>query len=294
MILLIFTNSKRGLVCIDHIKKIHKITKIISYDNFKSYIDKKYYLRCPKNINSNKFINLIKRFKPSIILSAGFDQIFSDNFINSFDCTFLNLHAGDLPNMRGSSPLNWALIKDHKIININIIKLNKTIDGGDIIQTKKININENTTIKELHEEVNFHFPKMINLVLNKLKKNKIKMKKQKSTYSYYPKRFKDDGFILFDQNTAQQIHNKIRALSDPYPNAFSFFNTRKINFIKSIIPKNNFYGEPGRIYQVKKNKILVSATDKALWIYTNFNFKKTDRYKNLSSIRDFILQSNEN
>ena len=72
--------------------------------------------------------------------------------------------------MRGSSPLNWALIKDHKIININIIKLNKTIDGGDIIQTKKIKINENTTIKELHEEVNFHFPKMINLLLNKQKK----------------------------------------------------------------------------------------------------------------------------
>ena len=42
------------------------------------------------------------------------------------------------------------LIKDHKIININIIKLNKTIDGGDIIQVKKIKINENTT-KELHE-----------------------------------------------------------------------------------------------------------------------------------------------
>ena len=92
--------------------------------------------------------------------------------------------------------------------------------------------------------MNFHFPKMINLVLNKLKKNKIKMKKQKSTYSFIPKGLKDDGFILFDQNTAQQIHNKIRALSDPYPNAFSFLTQEKINFIKSIIPKNNFYGEP--------------------------------------------------
>lgn len=294
MKLLIFTNSERGLACINYIKKNHEIIKIFSYDNFKPLIDNKYYLKCPKNINSNKFINLIKSLKPSIILSAGFDQIFSDNFINSFNCIFLNLHAGDLPKMRGSSPLNWALIKGHKIININIIKLNKTIDGGDILQTKKIKINENTTIKELHEEVNFHFPKMINFVLNNFKKNKIKIKKQNSTYSYYPKRFKEDGFILFDQNTAQQIHNKIRALSDPYPNAFSFFNSRKINLLKSIIPKNNFYGEPGRIYQVKDNKILVSASDKALWIYTNYNFKKTDRYKNLSSARDFILKSHEN
>ena len=294
MKLLIFTNSNRGLACINYIKKNHEIIKIFSYDNLKPYIDKKYYFKCPKNINSNNFIDLIKNLKPNIVLLAGFDQIFSENFINSIGCMFLNLHAGDLPKMRGSSPLNWSLINGHKFININIIKIDKTIDGGNILQTKKIKIHDNTTIKELHEEVNFHFPKMVNLVLNNIKKNKIKMKKQNSNYAYYPKRFKEDGFILFDQNTAQQIHNKIRALSDPYPNAFSFFDSKKITLLKSIIPKNNFYGEPGRIYQVNKNKILVSASDKALWIFTNYNFKQSDRYKNLSSVRDFILQSYEN
>ena len=59
--------------------------------------------------------------------------------------------------MRGSSPLNWALIKGQKSTSINIIKVNKKVDGGDIIKTKKLKINDDTTIAELEDEANKHF-----------------------------------------------------------------------------------------------------------------------------------------
>ena len=37
-----------------------------------------------------------------------------------------------------SSPLNWALIKNHKFIELNVIKVQNKIDSGDIILSKKI------------------------------------------------------------------------------------------------------------------------------------------------------------
>ncbi len=294
MKIIFFTNSQRGILCINHIKNIFNIDKVISTNKFKKYIDPKIYLNCPKNINSENFIKKIKNLNPDVIISAGFSEIFSKHFINSVSSSWLNLHAGSLPEMRGSSPLNWSLIKGLNHTKINIIKVSKEVDAGDILSTKKIKININSTIEDLHIEANKFFPKMLENVLKKINSKKINGIKQSSSYSYYPRRFKEDGFVIFDQNTANQVHNKIRALSDPYPNAFTFFGKKKIHLKKSNLLKNNYYGEPGRIYQIDGSRILVCALDHSLWIYTDYRFKKTDRYKRLATINQLALRFYEN
>ena len=294
MKIVFFTNNQRGLFCIKHIERNFPLRLIISSNELKKFIDPKLFFNCPKNINSNNFINKIKKIAPDVIISGGFSQIFSEKFISSINCLWLNLHAGNLPKMRGSSPLNWALIKGQKSTSINIIKVNKKVDGGDIIKTKKLKINDDTTIAELHDEANKHFPYMLESVLKKYKQKKLKIIKQTKKYSYYPRRFKEDGFIIFDQYNAKQVHDKIRALSDPYPNAFSYFGKKKILFKKSVFLTNDFYGEPGRIYQVNKNKILICCLDKSIWINTNYDFKKNDRYKKMATLSDLLLNSYEN
>jgi len=293
--IIIFTNSQRGILCIDHIKNKFNINKVITSNEFKKFINPKIFLKYPKDINSSTFIKKIKNLNPDVIVSAGFSKIFSNNFIKSLNCLCLNLHAGSLPEMRGSSPLNWSLIKGLNHTKINVIKITKEVDGGEILSTKKIKININSSIEDLHVEANKYFPKLLENVLDRFKKEKkIKGIKQSGNYSYYPRRFKEDGFILFDQNTAKQIHNKIRALSDPYPNAFSFFNKKKINFKKSTLLKNKFFGEPGKIYQIDGDRILICALDLSLWIYTDHKFKKSDRYKKLTTINEIALKLYEN
>lgn len=294
MKIIFFTNSQRGILCINHIKNIFNIDKVVSTDKFKKYINPKIYLNCPDNINSENFIKKIKNLNPDVIISAGFSEIFSNHFISSVNSLWLNLHAGSLPEMRGSSPLNWSLIKGLTSTKINIIKVSKEVDAGDILSTKKIKINIDSTIEDLHFEANKSFPKMLENVLKKINSKKIKGIKQSSNYSYYPRRFKEDGFILFDQNTVKQIHNKIRALSDPYPNAFTFFDKKKIYLKKSNLLINKFYGEPGRIYQIDGRRILVCALDYSLWIYTDHKFKKTDRYKKLATFNQLALRFYEN
>lgn len=294
MKIIFFTSNQRGILSIKEIEKKYSIIKIITTSEYKKFIDKKLYIKCPKNINHTSFIKKINSYKPDVIISAGFNKIFSKNFIKLTNCLWLNLHAGELPNMRGSSPMNWALIKGHKYVKINVTKLNERIDSGDLIETKKIIIDKNTTIKNLHDSANKLFPGMLLSVLNKYSKNKLKFKKQSLTHSYYPKRFMTDGFILFDHNNAQDVHNKIRALADPYPNAFTYFNKTKIQLKKSILLKNTYHGEPGRIYMIKEKKILVCASDVCLWLITDHKFNQKDRYKKLATINEIALNIYDN
>ena len=79
-------------------------------------------------------------------------------------------------------------------------------------------------------------------------------------------RFPTDGLILWDRLKALDIHNRIRALTNPFPCAYTYFGKIKLKLISSKLQSNKFYGEPGRIYKIGNNKILVCALDRCLWI----------------------------
>ena len=87
------------------------------------------------------------------------------------------------------------------------------------------------------------------------------------TSSYYPLRFPEDGLIFFDQLTAEEIHNRVRALTSPYPGVLTYYNNKKITVLKTVLTKRPFFGEAGRIYRISREKgILVCAKDRCLWL----------------------------
>ena len=132
--------------------------------------------------------------------------------------------------------------------------------------------------------------------LKAMEPDRIISKQIEKNASYYPLRVPDDGFILWDVLNAEEIHNRIRALTAPYPCAFSFFQNKKIDFISSKLNKKSFFGEPGRIYNIKKDRFLVAAKQGSLWITKAFyNESKlkflpvTNRYKSFSTISEIGL-----
>ena len=98
----------------------------------------------------------------------------------------LIFHAGKLPFYRGGSPLNWQIIEGNKNIFISIIKMTKKIDAGPIYNTRKILLNSNENIKDLHDKVNKIYPYMVENTIQKILK-KIKPKKQNIKFRRYLK-----------------------------------------------------------------------------------------------------------
>jgi len=104
-------------------------------------------------------------------------------------------------------------------------------------------------------------------VMAALDKGILKPKEQKKGEgAYYPLRFPKDGVILWDQLTACQIHNRIRALTEPYPCAFTYFKGRKVRLLASEEYPQEYYGEPGRVYCKLNRGLLVCALDRCLLV----------------------------
>ena len=307
MKIVFFGNGNRAYSCLEYLvrNKIEIISVITTEEEFErkpSLIN----LSEKNNIeylitnspNDKKTISILKKNNPDLFVLGGYSKILKEDILSIPKIFSINLHGGELPKYRGSSPLNWALINGESEFSISIIKVDKGVDTGDIIEQLKFQINQNDNIQDLHKKANKGFQKLLLKVINQIDKKSYNLVPQKNERSsYFPLRFEEDGFILFDQFNAIQVHNRIRALTTPYPCAFSFYNSKKIFFEKSELNDFPFYGEAGRIYKKNQKGILVCCKDMSLWI-TKAHFENgqdaiidLERYEKFSTVRDSILKN---
>ena len=229
-----------------------------------------------KNVNEKKFINFIKKKKPDILIVAGFSQIFKTYLLKAAK-TIINLHAGKIPEYRGGSPLNWQIINNEKYFGLSILRMDKGIDTGPIILEKKFLLKSSYNIKNLHKISNYQFPIMTNFVIKNL--NKIIPKSQEGKISkYWPQRNDNDGKINFKNYSGQKISRYVRALQDPYPNAWCLNqNNQKIRIQEVLLSKKKINGPYGSI-RILKDKIYLKCISKNL-IIKKFNYENIKKNK---------------
>ena len=228
--IVIFFNNKKGLDIYKKIKKKYLFLKIVlSKKNLNLNVYNFLKKRREKIILikkfDNKVLNLVKKIKADVFLVCGFPLIFPDNILNLPKFGTINCHSGMLPKYRGGSPLNWQIINNEKKFGISLIKINKHIDRGNILFEKKFILKKNYNINDLHRIANKHFSINIPIAIDLLIRGK-NGKKQKEKYSnYFRQRKETDSQINWKKMNSLQVYNLIRALNDPFPNAYSFYKT---------------------------------------------------------------------
>ena len=213
-----------------------------------------------KNINSDKSYYKIKSFKPDLLVSMSYDQIFKNRIINICKNQPINCHAGKLPKYRGRNVINWAIINGEKDLGITVHFIDNNIDTGNIISQKIFKIHKNDNYRTILKKCQIECPKLLIQSLNKFLRNKkIKSHNQRKYGKgfYCRKRVIGDERINWNNNI-NNIHNLIRGITSPGPSAQSIINKKKIFIIKS------------KIY--RKQKIKTSNYGKII----NFNKKYFD------------------
>ena len=251
----------------------------------------------PEDINSAQTVRSLRALQPDVLVLAGYGPILRGPIIDMPSHGCINLHGGRLPQYRGSSPLNWALINGETGFTISIIRVDAGVDTGDVLLDRTFPIGPDDTIADLHRIANANFPGMLVEVLEGIRTGTARGRKQDPLEAaYYPLRFPDDGLILWDLATAQQVHNRIRALTDPYPGAFTFLGSRRVRVLGSKAAARTHYGEPGRVYVKNEHGLLVCASDRCLWMTRAvFDDDGSDaiadiaRYRSFATVRGLAL-----
>ncbi len=184
----------------------------------------------PDNINHPIWVQRIRETAPDILFSFYYRDIIRQPILDIPPKGCLNLHGSLLPAYRGRCPINWVLINGEKETGVTLHYMTPRPDDGDIAGQKKIFISDDDTAKTLHEKASNATADMLAEILPKIKSNTApRIPQNHSAASYYGGRRPEDGEIVWTK-TAAEVRNLVRAVTRPYPGAFSYLGDRKCLF----------------------------------------------------------------
>jgi methionyl-tRNA formyltransferase len=203
-------------------------------------------------------IEYIKKLQPDVILSVGWRRLFPKTLLKIPKIMSLNVHGSLLPKYKGFAPINWAILMGEKETGITVHVMDEKVDSGDIVIQKKVKIADEETAYDVYLKIIKILPKTIIESLKIIHSQKNFLHQNKNSGFIVTKRFPLDGKINWKKDR-KNIHNQIRALSDPYPNAFCTYNNKKILIKESKICKEDYRGMPGRICSISSSGVVVTC-----------------------------------
>ena len=214
------------------------------------------------DLNSVSSIKKLKEINPDLILSLGWPRILKKEFLDIPIWGCVGTHVSPLPKYRGSASVNWAIINDEKEWAVTIFKLEEGLDDGDIYYQKPMKISYTDTVKTINDKaIELIKPCLLELILKLDNKEEITLKKQDESKATFTNRRKpEDGQIDWNKSS-YEIYNWVRALTKPYPGAFTYYNSAKIIIwkvaeMKEELPTNC---DNGTIVDIENDQIIVKS-----------------------------------
>lgn len=203
----------------------------------------------PEDINHPIWVQKIREIAPDILFSFYYRNMVNSSILNIPPLGCLNLHGSLLPKYRGRCPINWVLVNGETETGVTLHYMTPKADDGDIVSQKKILISDADTARTLHDKAVKAATGMLKEILPKLREGKAPRTPQDhSLASYFGGRGLEDGKIDWTQD-ANDIKNLVRAVSRPYPGAFSYMGHRKCIFWSmSVVDESG--GIPGAVLSV--------------------------------------------
>ena len=179
-------------------------------------------------------LRLLDEMNPDLLVNVSFHQIYRRDILDRVG--IINLHGSLLPKYKGRSVLNWAIINGEAEVGVTVHWVREQVDAGDIICQERVKVDLNDTALDVYKKSLPLYPRLCLAALDLIEKSAAKgVKQDESESRYWPQRTPKDSELKELNIPLKSLHDFIRGLSDPYPNAFIRVGQKRITFKRSIM-----------------------------------------------------------
>ncbi|MEO1760658.1 MAG: methionyl-tRNA formyltransferase [Cyanobacteria bacterium J06629_18] len=214
------------------------------------------------NINSPEALDKIRFLQPDYLFVIGWSQICRQELLSIPRIGSIGCHPAPIPENRGRAVIPWTILQRRQDTAMSLFWLDKGVDSGDILMQDKFPVADDETASTLCDKHNNSLIKMFSEVIPLLKEGKEqRIKQDHSLATYCAKRGPDDGFIDWNLS-AESIWTLIRAVTKPYPGAFSFYQGEKLTIWEAdYIGDAPYWGLPGQVQAIVDDGVVVQCGD---------------------------------
>jgi UDP-4-amino-4-deoxy-L-arabinose formyltransferase/UDP-glucuronic acid dehydrogenase (UDP-4-keto-hexauronic acid decarboxylating) len=179
-----------------------------------------------ETLDSPEWLARLRAWRPDFLFSFYYRRLLPTAVLDTAARGALNLHGSLLPKYRGRCPTNWVLIHGERETGVTLHYMVARADAGDIVAQRRVPIDDDDTALTLYRKQCRATDALLRDVIPQLRDGRAPRRPNDIAQgSYYGGRTPADGRIDWTAD-ARTIFNLVRAVTHPYPGAFTHWQER--------------------------------------------------------------------
>lgn len=170
---------------------------------------------------------VLRNWRAEVGVVVAYGVILPPDVLRAPRLGLINLHASLLPDYRGSSPIQRAIMDGRSVSGVTVIKMDEGVDTGDILAQREVRLTEDETGGSLHDRL---APVGATLILHALclmAEGRTAPRPQPRTGGLPAPRLGPNDEVIDWRKPAEAIARQVRALV-PVPGAHTVLAGRRI------------------------------------------------------------------
>jgi methionyl-tRNA formyltransferase len=203
------------------------------------------------NLHSEEIIQNLQKLNADVFTVVAY-RILPKEIIAIPAMGSINLHGSLLPKYRGAAPIQWSLINGDSETGLTTFILQHQVDTGNILQQKKIAIDQDDNYGSLAEKMSNAGAELLVETMDEFEKGNLNPYAQDDVKATTARKISAEMTIINWQNSAQEIHNLIRGLT-PSPGVRTLLSGKVLKIFETEFIKENSVLEKGEISIIEKD-----------------------------------------
>jgi len=216
----------------------------------------------PKSFRKPETVEELAALEPDVAVVVAYGLILPRPVLETPAYGCMNVHASLLPRWRGAAPIQRAIMAGDTETGVTVMQMDQGMDTGPICMMERVPIGPDMTAGELHDELAFVGASLMGKALDRLGRGELECRPQPSEGVTYASKISKEEARIRWENPAQEVHNRIRAMS-PHPGAWfeALLGGRpeRVKVLRSVCVKGR--GQPG---QLLDNQLTVACGNQAV------------------------------
>lgn len=215
-----------------------------------------------RKVADPQVLSFLKEVSPDWIFVIGLSQLLPLEIREQARRGAVGFHPTLLPEGRGRAPVAWTILKQRPAAS-NLFFLTDEADSGDMIDQRVVPLLPDDYAADLIARTNDVLEAQCAGLSPAFASGVVPRTPQDhSRATWYPRRRPEDGRIDWHQ-PADAIYRLIRAVSHPYPGAFTYHQGRQL-IVWRAVPVEAKGGAPGTVVAVDPAGPIVQAASGGL------------------------------
>ncbi len=196
------------------------------------------------DINDPALVARLAALRPDLLVVAGWTRLLGEPLLAVPRRGCVGFHASMLPRHRGRAPVNWSILLGEAETGNTMMLLNAGVDTGAIVDQEPVPIGPDDTCGTVYERVGEAGARMLVRQLPGLLAGTApRIPQDPDAGDLMPKRTPEMGVLDWDRSP-REVHDWVRALTRPYPGAFTSVRGERVWVWRTADPRAAEVDEP--------------------------------------------------